>query len=161
MDLFQYQWNLLRNVHKNKESVLDDIIDMNDISPAPSCHFPNPGSEKPISNQYSLPLCAQQMLRDGVTQFQRVSCFRLAVHLKRLGLPFDVVIVALKTWALKNRPMHGANIIGEQEIINQAKYVFRKDYRGYGCDTETVAPFCQPQCPVSNKKYKKLCQEVN
>ena len=35
------------------------------------------------------------MLQNGVSLYQRVSCFRLAVHSKRLGLPFDVAVAAL------------------------------------------------------------------
>jgi len=44
------------------------------------------------------------MLNEGVTFNQRVACFRIAVHLKRVGLPYDAVIAILTNWRLKNHP---------------------------------------------------------
>jgi hypothetical protein len=88
------------------------------------------------------------MLTDGVSQYQRVSCFRLAVHFKRLGLPFDIAVAVLKTWALKNRPINHKRIIPDSEILSQASYAYNKSYVGYGCDSEAVKPFCEPSCPV-------------
>jgi hypothetical protein len=93
-------------------------------------------------------ICAQKMLQNGVCQYQRVSCFRLAVHLKRLGMPYDVVLAALKTWALRNHPRDGKKIITEREIIEQTKYAFKKNYRSYACHSEAVAPFCHSNCPI-------------
>ena len=151
-DPYPDQWDLLQNVQKISESAIDDIIEMNDISPQLVNHASTQEPGDFTQSHFSLPACAQRMLRDGVTQYQRVSCFRLAAHLKRLGLPVDVAIAALKTWAPKNRPIDGRQIISEQEIVDQIRYVFSKDYRGYGCDTEAIAPFCQPQCPVLNRK---------
>jgi len=105
--------------------------------------------ETKTSLGFTLPICAQKMLHNGVTHYQRVSCFRLAVHLKRLGLPYDVAIAALQTWAIKNRPRKGKTIITEHEIVEQAEYAFKKDYRSYGCSSEAVIPFCEPYCPVN------------
>jgi len=93
------------------------------------------------------------MLKDGVVQFQRVSCFRLAVHLKRLGLPYDVTVAALITWALKNRPINGKEVIREKEIRSQTSCAYEKSYVGYACESAAIKPFCDPACPV--KQWKK------
>jgi hypothetical protein len=76
------------------------------------------------------------------------------VHLKRIGLPYDVAIAALKVWARKNNPRDGKQIITESEIVKQTSDVFNKDYRSYGCDESAIAPFCQPDCPVLGKERK-------
>jgi len=33
---------------------------------------------------------------------------------------------------------------------------YNKDYRGYGCSSEAVAPFCQPECPVNKLKERSI-----
>jgi hypothetical protein len=94
------------------------------------------------------------MLYNGVRQYQRVSCFRLAVHLKRLGLPSDIAVAALKVWAHRNQPGDGNRIISEREIIDQTSYAFSKSYRGYGCSSAAVAPFCEKDCPVNKLRMQ-------
>ena len=133
---------------------MDEIIELNDLV------LPQ-NQSKPLQldsargggdlNRFSLPICAQSMLQYGVTQYQRVSCFRLAVHLKRLGLPFDLTVSALEAWSRKNRPNNGKGVITEHEIIEQTKCAFSKDYRGYGCSSEAVAPFCSQECPLNSQ----------
>ena len=143
------QWAFLESVKRVERHALDEIIELNDL-PATQVHS-NPISHDSVggySNRFTLPVCAQKMLRDGVTRLQRVSCFRLAVHLKRIGLPYDVAVAALKVWAKKNHPIDGKRIITESEIVQQTSDAFNKDYRGYGCNSEAVAPFCHPGCPV-------------
>jgi len=154
------QWEVLGSVNRATESALDEIIDLNNLSIPPSYHFTSCGSEKGNKGKFNLPPCARKMLHDGVSKYQRVSCFRLAVHLKRLGLPFDVTVPALKVWALKNHPKGGKRIITEHEIIEQTSYAFRKDYRGYGCNSEAIRPFCERDCPV-NKLRKESRQKVS
>ena len=143
------QWAFLESVKRVEEQTLDEIIELNDVSDTqvnsnPVAH----NSGKEITNRFSLPVCAQKMLREGVTHHQRVSCYRLAVHLKRIGLPYDVAIAVLKVWSRKNNPREGKQIITESEIVKQTSYVFNKDYRSFGCNSEAVAPFCQTDCPV-------------
>jgi len=94
------------------------------------------------------------MLHNGVKQHQRDSCFRLSVHLKRLGLPYDLAVAALKVWALKNQPEDGKRVITEHEIVEQTSYAFRKGYRGYGCSSAAVAPFCEKDCPVNKLRMQ-------
>jgi hypothetical protein len=142
------QWDFLESVEKLKESDLDTIIEMNDLPAKPRPtelgHNPTKNSSWP-----PLPICARKMLQDGVSQFQRSSCFRLAIHLKRLGLPFDMAVAALKTWALKNRPATGKKIIRDSEIISQASCAYNHPYAGYACDDAAIKPFCEPSCPVN------------
>jgi hypothetical protein len=143
------QWKFLESVNRHKESHLDNIIELNSPTPIRPALPAATYSEIRKHSRFCLPICAQKMLASGVTHYQRVSCFRLAVHLKRLGLPHDAAIAALKVWAQKNRPQVGKQIISESEIIAQTLYAYAKDYRSYGCNSEAVAPFCEPGCPVT------------
>jgi hypothetical protein len=143
------QWAILESINRVSEQVLDDIIEINDLVTPPTQSKPSPyNSHADNINRFCLPPCAQKMLRDGVTHFQRVSCFRLAVHLKRQGLPFDVAVAALKVWGLKNKPLGGKQIITEHEIVEQTSCAYSKNYRGFGCQSEAVAPFCHSECPI-------------
>jgi hypothetical protein len=151
---YRDQWSFLESIKKISESVLDDIIEMNDLSGEPRDHSKRSIFEIKESNSYCLPICAQRMLYNGVRQYQRVSCFRLAVHLKRLGLPSDLAVAALKVWAQKNQPGNGNRIITECEIIDQTSYAFSKSYRGYGCNSVAVAPFCEKDCPVNKLRMQ-------
>jgi hypothetical protein len=99
------------------------------------------------------------MLRNGVSQYQRVSCFRLAVHLRRLGLPFDVAVAALKTWALKNRPANGKGVIRDPEILSQTSYAYEHSYVGYGCESAAIKPFCDSSC--SAKQWRKTAKQIH
>ena len=95
-----------------------------------------------------LPPCARRMLAQGVTEHQRVACFRLAVHLHRLGIPDDIAKTVLKTWAAKNRPTGGKRVITQTEIVEQTACAYTGRYRGYGCEDPTIAQYCGDQCPV-------------
>jgi len=148
------QWSLLESVERTNESALEEIIESNDLSSAAPPMVSCTNSQN-SNGRYGLPICARKMLRDGVSQFQRSSCFRLAIHLKRLGLPCDMAISALKTWALKNRPINGRGIIRDSEIISQTSYAYNHPYSGYACQDAAIKPFCEPSCPV------KLGRESN
>ena len=147
------QWDLLETAKRHNESALDEIIEINDLSTEPQHQPPgsNPGNGS--RGTFGLPPCAQKMLSDGMSQFQRVGCFRLAVHLKRLGFPHDVAIASLKTWATKNKPANGKGVIREQEILAQTSYAYGNTYSGYGCDHPAIEPFCEPSCSV--KKWRE------
>jgi hypothetical protein len=157
LEPFPDQWGFLEKAERVEEQVLDEIIELNGLSfsQTPSTSSQR-NSAKGELNRFGLPICAQKMLQNGVTQYQRVGCFRLAVHLKRLGLPYDVAVAALKTWALKNDPRGGRRVITEREIIDQTKCAFNKDYQGYGCDSEAVASFCHSDCPILIRKKEDL-----
>jgi len=149
------QWAFLESVERVEERALDEIIELNDLSLYQNQSTPlqrDSARGGGDLNRFSLPICAQKMLQNGVSQYQRVSCFRLAVHLKRIGLPFELTVSALKTWAQKNRPHNGRRVITERGINQQTKDAYNGGYRSYGCETEAVAPFCNSDCPNRARK---------
>ena len=142
------QWDLLESLEPVSESHLDDLIEINDWNIEPDLGASDAQQDDSGNDSFGLPACARKMLLNGVQRYQRVSCFRLAVHFKRLGLPYDLAVSALKTWSLKNRPLQGKGVITEQEILDQSQYAYSRPYRGYGCRSEAVSAFCEPDCPV-------------
>jgi hypothetical protein len=151
---FQDQWSFLESVNKADEAILDDIIKMNGLQ------APRSKVEKPISEvskpgvRYGLPPCARKMLSEGVSHFQRVCCFRLAVNLNKIGIPYEMTELILKMWAKKNKPMGNKRIITEKEIIEQTACAYTKGYSGYGCDEDAILSFCHPKCPVNGAKSR-------
>lgn len=98
-------------------------------------------------SSWGLPPCARRMLDEGVTEHQRVSCFRLAVHLHRLGFPEDMAFEMLVRWAKKNRPVNGNRVITREEIEQQTRDGYSGRYRGYGCEDPMIARYCGDACP--------------
>jgi TOTE conflict system, Archaeo-Eukaryotic Primase domain len=146
------QWQVLEEAGRTRESLLDDIIETNGLPT-----FQPAGDDAPVpgpvasTSTYGLPPCARRMLAEGVQEYQRVSCFRLAVHLKKVGLPQDLALTALEKWSAKNRPRQGKDIITSTEIRQQTQCAFSKDYRGCGCEDPAVVPYCNPTCPLRSK----------
>ena len=147
------QWSFLEGIERVGESLLDDIIEINQL-----------GAENPDGTQsesteeigrstisFGLLPCARRMLAEGVTAYQRVACFRLAVHLRRLGIPQDLTLAVLRAWAGKNRPREGRRIITPNEIATQTQCAYAKTYRGFGCEEPAFAPFCRSDCPIHAK----------
>lgn len=149
------QWEFLESIKRSSEHALDEVMSMNELSAQTdvpsSAHLSDEIGKGPLT----LPPCAVRMLQDGVNQYQRVSCFRLAVHLKRVGLPFDVTVSALRTWSLKIRPAHGKDVIRDDEILSQTSYAYKGSYSGYGCESPAVQPYCVDSCPVLKWKENK------
>jgi len=145
---FPDQWEFLESVERSDEHALDDILAINALSAPTEVPYPSDVSDKNGKGSFTLPPCAVRMLQDGVSEFQRVGCFRLAVHLKRVGLPYDLAVAALKTWALKNRPAHGKGVIRDDEIVSQVSCAYKGTYLGYGCESPSVQPYCADNCPV-------------
>lgn len=147
------QWELLSGVQKIEERILDDIIRNYDLDRQQQTNDldhpaePSDGT-KALSQAFGLPLCAQRMLAEGVTSQQRVSCFRLAVNIRRAGIPSDLAGIMLRAWARKNRPQEGKQIITESEINNQVKGAYEKPYRSCGCEDPAVASYCDKRCPL-------------
>lgn len=145
------QWGLLERVQEVSESQLDKIIEINGIHPSSTQPTPAPRTIQPTHQgvrTFGLLPCAQRMLNEGVTNFQRVSAFRLAVKLKLTGLPRDLSLVVLNDWASRNQPANGHCVIGPDEIQAQVNGAYRKDYRSQGCDDPAIKPFCDPACPL-------------
>jgi hypothetical protein len=155
-EMYPNQWDFLESIERVGEHVLDDIIEINNLYiPQTKSRLSKSNTDNGGSGRFGLPPCAQKMLKDGVVQFQRVSCFRLAVHLKRLGLPYDVTVAALMTWALKNRPKNGKGVIREEEIRSQTSCAYEKSYVGYACESAAIKPFCDPACPVRQWRQRQ------
>ena len=144
------QWGLLEQVRTVGEEILDDIIAVNDLTAGP-VESPATGPSEGAPRTLGIPPCAQRLLAEGVRENQRVSCFRLAVDLKRAGLPYDLAVAALMSWSLKNRPLNGKRIITPSEIVAQAESAYQRDYRGCGCEEPAVQVFCDPVCPVRTR----------
>ena len=143
------QWDALESIELVSEELLDDIIAVNDIPfSKDECEKKQPslGAFQPLPG--SLPSCARRMLVEGVSEYQRVSCFRLAVQLRKVGLPPDITMAALQAWALKNHPKDGRRILAEEEIKAQTAAAFLKEYRGNGCEEPAAAAFCDASCEL-------------
>ena len=151
------QWELLENVERIPESYLDEIIDINDLAQPARGHSDRRLSTAPFPGRssFGLPPCARRMLVEGVCEFQRVACFRLAVQLRKAGLPEDIAIASLNSWAPKNRPKSTKCVITEAEIIEQTSWAYAKDYRGCGCEDPAVKPFCHPSCSLKKHALPK------
>ena len=155
MNPYPDQWDVLAGVERVCQRQLDDIIEINDLAQLAQDgpHAPSP-DQRPASHRYGLPKCAVRMLSDGVSANQRVSCFRLAVHFKRLGLPQDIAVAALRAWSAKNRPHDRGGIITEAEIIAQTQCAFGNHYRSYGCEDAIIGAYCDPNCPLQKQRQQ-------
>lgn len=148
---YKDQWQLLYSIEKLSEAKLDAIINSCSLTITSGISFRKP-KKIGISQYKSLLPCAHKMLNCGVTQYQRLACFRLAINLKRTGLPFDAAVSVLNTWSLKNRPQQGKRIITEKEIISQTRSAYLGGYRSVGCQCPSVIPYCDPDCPIRKKR---------
>jgi hypothetical protein len=143
------QWALLASVERVSEQLLDQIIGVNELDDAAApLRNPPPASGASATVCYGLPPCARRMLAEGVEEYQRVACFRLAVHLRRAGLPHDAAVSTLEGWAQRNRPADGKGRITLAEIQEQTACAYRGEYRSCGCEDPAVQPFCSSPCPV-------------
>ena len=122
------QWAILGQMRRIPESRLDDIIKRYQLRRPVRT---NP-SRSSFRRDRGLPPCAQRMLREGVKASQRVSCFRLAVQLRKAGNPYDTAVATLCAWAQRNHPADGKPIIRESEIRNQTRWAYRGGYKGCG-----------------------------
>lgn len=154
MRAYADQWSLLQYVQRVTERQLDELIEINELSEAVvvPATVRNTEVDHAITPSFGLPPCAQRVLIEGVTENQRVTCFRLAVAMKKAGIPEDITVAALMTWAAKNRPTGGKGIITSAEIIAQARGAYAKHYRGCGC--EVFVRYCAPQCPLQKSSLR-------
>ena len=146
------QWDLLETIQRIPESLLDDIIETNVLRTAPRLPARTNTNAPTYNRTYGLPPCAQRMLAQGVTENQRVACFRLAIALKKTGLPYDATIAILTHWAPRNQPTDNKRVITETEIRSQTSDAYSKNYMGCGCETPEIAIFCSTDCAVWHRK---------
>jgi hypothetical protein len=145
------QWDVLEQIRPVKDIDLDEVIAENELLPVRRGSPTTPATAPeeamtPGAQTFGLPPCAQRMLATGVTENQRVSCFRLAVGLKRAGVPQDLASVVLQGWAGKNKPRNGKSIIRIDEIVAQVSGAYGRPYRSCGCEDAAVKPYCDPKC---------------
>lgn len=151
------QWNVLQRIKRVSEETLDTIIDINDLKSKAGDRedHRNEISRRSVPG-YGLPACIRTLLRQGVTFDQRVACFRIAVHLKRIGLPQDAVESLLMTWRFRNQPKPPRQILRADEVKEQVTWAFKKDYRGYGCQEAVIQHVCDATCPIlHNPRWNK------
>jgi hypothetical protein len=148
------QWDFLEDVKFVTEEHLDEIIEINgwaELIPETSLSKQDENINARYSNKFQILLpCAKKMLL-GVTKFQRLSAFRLAIHFKNHGVPYEIAKEFLKAWSQFNRPINGKSIIRESEIISQLNFGYKEKYTSFGCGEPETIDFCSDQCPLFSK----------
>lgn len=149
------QWEFLKDIQRVPAAILDAaVIGLNEER---SIDAPNlmknglavrPVTQISIPRTFGLLPCATRMLNEGVRNMQRNAAFRLAVSLKKAGLPEAATVAVLIEWAAKNKPDDGKGIITTAEIEQQVASAYQKAYAGCGCNDEAVRPFCDERCPL-------------
>ncbi len=145
------QWGLLESIQKIDKIILDEIIEINDLCKINDTSSFDTGQGKSSFQIYALPACIRRILEKGATYNQRIACFRIAVHLRRIGIPFDVAAMILLECSRLNKPVNGKRIITPEEVVSQARDGYKEKYTGYGCNVTVIRDFCDPECPVKNK----------
>lgn len=146
MQPIENQWGVLEHVQPVTRESLVQMAGKEKSGP----NGDEPGTHRPaaVPTKYDLKPCAERMLKEGVADYQRVACFRLAVQLKLAGYSYDQAIGILGTWAQRNRPPSGKSIIRESEVHAQTRSAYQGNYRGMGCEDPAVTPFCDSSCPI-------------
>ena len=150
------QWGLLESIQRIPESLLEDIMEINELAELDGASSQPLQTPSRALSVFGLPPCAQRMLAAGVGEYQRVSCFHLALQLKKAGLPQDIALAGLLEWATKNRPRGNKHIITKAEVIDQTRAAYVRDYRGCGCGHAAVTLYCQPDCPLQSNRRSEL-----
>lgn len=152
------QWQVLQGVELLTEALLDQIIEINELQPSEQPPQGTPSLPTgPSDRTWGLPRCAQCMLIEGVMENQRVACFWLAVQFKKAGIPQDIAVASLVAWSAKNRPRDGRRIITPNEVAAQVSYAYSRSYRGCGCESAAVRPFCNNRCPLYRRGDRRDC----
>ena len=147
---YQDHWSFLEKVERVNEQIVDRIIEINELDKK-SETLNQIKSDKQLTKNtgYGLPACIRTILQQGVTFDQRVATFRIAVHLKRIGLPNDLAVIILLNWKKKNQPVNGQRIITSKEVEEQVDWAYKKNYTGFGCQEKIIESFCDKKCPIN------------
>ncbi len=146
------QWELLNRIIRIPAVRLDGIIKSCNLSCNTETESVSHVLAEKNSQTFGLTPCVRNILNKGVDSYQRVTCFRLAIALKRAGLPFDLSIALLSEWAKKNHPAKGKQLITEKEILRQAEDAYKKQYKSYGCEDPGINRYCDAKCPLLKSK---------
>lgn len=153
LEPFKDQWAFLESMQTATEKLLDEIIQINEwpLLPPTTISQDIDKTNKQDSKEFRVLFpCSQGMLK-GVEKLQRLSAFRLAIHLKNYGFPHEVALGLLKHWAHLNQPVNGKNIIKESEIISQVHSGYKEKYTSFGCGEPETVDYCSDQCPLFSK----------
>jgi hypothetical protein len=142
------QWEVLAHLQRVKESLLDEIIEINELKPDVLQPGPSVRKDPPASSFHGLLPYARKMLVEGVRGYQRISCFRLAIQLKKVGLPLESTVAVLQDWARRNQPAEGKRLLREAEVKEQVEWAYRRNYRSCGCEEPAISAYCHPSCPL-------------
>lgn len=146
------QWKFIESIVRNTADTLDSIIDINNITDLTKENGGSVSKNSKLSrSQYGLPLCIQNILCEGVRFDQRVACFRVAVNLKKVGIPEEVAVAVLNYWRMKNKSLNNKRIITEVEVKNQVRWAYKKNYTGIGCEEPIINSFCNSKCKLRQK----------
>jgi len=158
------QWELLERIQRVEEVRLNAIINScglntqnHDTRKPPAMN--HIGSERE-NTSFGLTPCIRKMLAYGVESYQRVSCYRLGIQLKRIGIPYDLAVITLKAWAFKNHPADGKRTITEAEVESQTKIAFDNPYTNVGCEEPAVAAHCDKGCPLYSTNRRQATERA-
>ncbi|MCY2928069.1 MAG: hypothetical protein NTV86_00970, partial [Planctomycetota bacterium] len=146
------QWDVLARIQRVEESRLDEIIEINDLGQRRAGSVPPADKNRHTSSFHGLLPCAQRMLAEGVTGYQRIACFRLAIQLKKVGLSVASTVAVLLDWSSRNRPGNGKGKISEAEVREQTTWAYRRNYRSCGCEEPAISAYCDPSCPLKRSE---------
>lgn len=141
---------------KVNEEMLDEVIENTTDFLHHQLTFSYQHVANIVYDNFSLPPCIQVVLQNGISHYQKLSCFWLAVHLKNIALPKDLAITVLQAWSKKNSPAMGKNVMKETGIISQVKCAYKKNYKGFGCSSVALKPFCDKRCRIYIWREKQL-----
>ncbi len=158
---YEDQWEFLESIKKNTAQEIDDIIEVNNLDKTREDMNHKQTVTRTINSRYGLPICIRKILNRGVTFHQRVACFRLAVNLKKIGIPKGETIVMLLHWRMKNKPSQGKKIIMESEVKNQVEWAYKNNYNSIGCEEGVINQHCDKKCPVKRKLKSKSYQKMS
>ena len=145
------QWKLLEDIVLIAPDKLEEVLRLGQVDASTNMSTESTATVGQPSTNFGLPRCAQRMLAEGVRHHQRNACFRLGVNLCQQRIPQQAAEAVLYAWARRNRPEDGKRIITPFEIKQQLKSAYSGNYRGYGCETPAIEPFCDPKCPVRRR----------
>jgi len=157
---YEDQWTFLSSVSRISEAKLDEIITTENLVSKNNGYGRASVAHRDMATaqdmpRFGLPPCAVRMLNEGVSSCQRVACFRLAIHLKRIQMPADLALLVLQAWALKNQPDKDKRIITDAEVKSQTEYAYANSYRSLGCATAPISDYCDKDCPIYRYRAKK------
>lgn len=138
------QWSFLSGVVTHNSSFLRGLLSSLNLADSTDRKLLSDRSD----NRFGLVPCMKTILKNGVNSNQRVTCYRLAIRLKQMGIPFDIALAALNAWALKNKPIEGKRIITSKEIEDQTTCGYQCNITGFGCSDPAVSIYCDEKCPV-------------